>query len=172
MKVFFENQFICTKDYYREYYRYMCFKKPIIIVFDVILTICFIVSILSIMFPNLGVLDNNTAQANIATVLIILCIQIYLYINNVNLEYNRELEKNKGNCTKINILITENGLAILKNSESSTNIEFKNIDKVIKTKEYYILVTKAKLKIPLKKEGFVKGTVKEFEGFLKQEKIK
>ena len=29
MQTIFENQFICTKEYYNEYYKYICFKKPI-----------------------------------------------------------------------------------------------------------------------------------------------
>ena len=45
-------------------------------------------------------------------------------------------------------------------------IQLKNINNVIKTKNYYILITKAKLRIAIKKDGFIKGTAEKFEKFL------
>lgn len=172
MKVLFENQFIRTKDYYKEYYRGIYLKKPIILIFNIILSISFITNLLLMIFPKLGTQNSNTSLVNIATILIILCIQIYVYISNVNLEYNRELERNKGNCNEIRLLITEDGINISTNLESNVNIEFKNIGKVIKTKNYYILLTKAKLGIALKKDGFIKGTAKEFEKFLTEKNFR
>ena len=62
-------------------------------------------------------------------------------------------------------------IKILSDLDNDTNIEFKNIEKVIKTKNYYILVSKAKLGIALKKDSFIKGTANEFEKFLKQKKL-
>lgn len=171
MQTIFENQFICTKDYYKEYYKYICFKKTIMVIINIILSINFIVSILSIIFPKLVVLDVNMAEANIATVLIILCLQIYVFFRNKNLAYNRTLERNKGNPIEVKLLITEKDINIFTNSEKDINIEFANIEKAIETKNYYILVSKAKLAIALKKDGFIKGTTKEFKEFLKQKKL-
>lgn len=172
MKVLFENQYICTKNYYKEYYVGIYLKKPIIVIFNIILSISFITNLLLMLFPKLGMQDSNTSLANIATILIILCIQIYVYISNVNIEYNRELERNKGNCKKISLIIAEDGNNVLISIENNVNIEFKNISKVIKTKNYYILLTKAKLGIALKKDGFIKGTAKEFEQFIEEKKMK
>lgn len=171
MKIIFENQFICTKDYYKEFYKYICFKRPIMITINIILSINFIVSILSMIFPELIVLDANTAKANIATVLIILCLQIYVFFRNKNLAYNRALEINKGNPTEVKISITEKDITVFTNLEKNMNIEFENIEKAIETKNYYILMSKAKLAVVLKKDAFIKGTEKEFKEFLKQKRL-
>lgn len=171
MEVFFENQFICSKDYYKEYYKYTYFKKPIILALNIIICICLAVNVLCMIFPKLGIIDNYTAQTSIASVLIILCIEIYVYIRNVNLTYNRDLERNKGNTIKIKLLVTENNIKISSDLAKETRIEFENIEKVIKTKNYYILVSKAKLGIAFKKDGFIKGTAEKFEIFLKQRNI-
>lgn len=171
MQTIFENQFICTKEYYNEYYKYICFKKPIMIIINIILSINFIVSISSIIFPQLNMLEANTAETNIASVLIILCLQLYVFFRNKNLAYNRALERNKGNPMEVKILITEKDIDIFTNSKKDMNIEFANIEKTIETKNYYTLVSKAKLAIVLKKDGFIKGTTNEFKKFLKQKKL-
>lgn len=171
MKTIFKNQFIYTKDYYKEYYKYICFKKPVILIIDIIFGISFIISILSMIFPNLVVLDTNTAMSNIATVLILLCFQIYIFFRNKNLAYNRDLERNDGNPIEAKLLITEESINIVTNYEKNVNIEFANIEKVIRMKNYYILVTKAKSKITLKKDSFTIGTAKQFEQFLKKKKL-
>lgn len=171
MQTIFENQFICTKDYYKEYYKYICFKRPIMLTINIILSISLIVNILSMIFPKLVVLDANMAEANIVTVLIILCFQVYVFFRNKNLAYNRALERNKGNPMEVKLSITEKDINIFTNSEKYMNIEFTNIEKIIETKNYYILVSKAKLTIALKKDGFIKGTANEFKEFLKQKKL-
>ena len=53
MQTIFENQFTYTEDYYEEYHKYICFKRPIMLTMNVRLSINFIVSLLSIMFPQL-----------------------------------------------------------------------------------------------------------------------
>lgn len=116
-------------------------------------------------------LEANTAEANIASVLIILCLQLYVFFRNKNLAYNRALERNKGNPMEVKILITEKDIDIFTNSKKDMNIEFANIEKTIETKNYYTLVSKAKLAIVLKKDGFIKGTTNEFKKFLKQKKL-
>ena len=96
---------------------------------------------------------------------------MYIYIKNVNLAYNRDLEINNGNDIEIKLVITEDDINISNNLKKNTNIEFKNIQKVIKTKKYYILVSKANLTVALKKDSFIKGKADEFEKFLKQKKL-
>ena len=93
----FENEYICTKKYYKEYYIYSYLKKPIIIILNILLSINFITNLFFIIFPQLSNIDINTAQLYIVNVLVILCIEIYIYIKNVNLAYNKDLERNNGN---------------------------------------------------------------------------
>lgn len=171
MEIIFKNQLIYTKQYYKEYYEYICFKKPTVLIVDIIFSISFIISIISMIFPKLVIIDVNTAMANIATLLILLFFQIYLFFRNKNLAYNRDLERNNDNPIKVELLITEETVTVCTNCEKNINIEFSNIEKVVRTKNYYILVSKSKFHIPLKKDGFTKGTAKQFEQFLKQKKL-
>ncbi len=167
----FENEYICTKKYYKEYYIYSYLKKPIIIILNILLSINFITNLFFIIFPQLSNIDINTAQLYIVNVLVILCIEIYIYIKNVNLAYNKDLERNNGNDIEIKLVINEDDIKISNSLEKDINIGFKNIQKVIKTKNYFILLSKAKLGIALKKDSFIKGTVNEFEKLLKQKKL-
>lgn len=171
MEIIFKNQLIYTKQYYKEYYEYICFKKPTVLIVDIIFSISFIISIISMIFPKLVIIDINTAMANIATLLILLFFQIYLFFRNKNLAYNRDLERNNDNPIQVELLITEETVTVCANCEKNINIEFSNIEKVVRTKNYYILASKSKLHIPLKKDGFTKGTAKQFEQFLKQKKL-
>lgn len=168
METIFENEFTCTKDYYREYYRYINLKKPLTIIINIILSISLIIGVVAMTFPNLFIQDIETAMANIASVLIIWCVQIYVIFRNRNLAYSRDLEINNGKPVKMKLLITENSINIITNSETKANIELTSIERVVRTKNYYILVSKSKLGISLKKNGFIKGTMGEFEKFLKQ----
>lgn len=167
----FANKYICTKSYYKEYYKYSYFKKPIMIILNTILIISFVINVLNVIFPRLSNADSYTPKLYIANVLVILCIEMYIYIKNINLAYNRDLEINNGNDIEIKLVITEDDINISNNLKKNTNIEFKNIQKVIKTKKYYILVSKANLTVALKKDSFIKGKADEFEKFLKQKKL-
>lgn len=169
METIFENQFTHTKEYYSEYYKYIQLKSPLMLIINTILGIGFIIAILSMIFPKFIVMDIANITGNILTVLIILCIELYIFYRNKDMAYNRDLERNKGNPIEIKLLITENTINISSIIEES--IEIANIEKVIKTKNYYILISKAKLSIALKKDGFTKGTAEQFEEFLKRKKL-
>ena len=62
MEIIFKNQLIYTKQYYKEYYEYICFKKPTVLIVDIIFSISFIISIISMIFPKLVIIDVNTAM--------------------------------------------------------------------------------------------------------------
>lgn len=98
---------------------------------------------------------------------------MYTYISNKNLAYRRDLEINQGNPIEIKLLISEESINICTMSNNNTTtVEFANIEKVIKAKNYYIFITKAKLWVAVKKDAFSKGTLKQFEEFIKQKGIK
>ena len=171
METIFENQFIHTKKYYSEYYKYTYLKRPLILVINIILSITLIITILSIIFPAFFVMTIANITANILTILITWCIQIYIFYRSKNISYSRDLETNNGNPVEATLSVTNDNINISKNSAKDININLANIEKVIKTKNYYILVSKAKLGIVFKKDSFIKGTAKEFEEFLKQKRI-
>lgn len=129
MQTIFENQFTYTEDYYEEYYKYICFKRPIMLAVNIILSINFIISLLSIMFPQLNALDANMAGANITTVFIIICLQIYVYFKSKKRAYKKSLEMNEGKPRTLKILINEKDISVFLNSEKNINVEFKDMEK-------------------------------------------
>lgn len=171
MEPIFENKYICTKEYYKEYYRNINFENPIAIIIYIILGIGCIIGILSIIFPYLNILDKCEAEFNIAIALFVLYVQMFAYFRNKSLAYNRDMEINKGNPIERKIVITENESTILISTNNNISVEFKNIKKVMKTKNYYILISKSNITFTLKKDGFTKGTAEQFEKFLKQKRI-
>lgn len=171
MQTIFENQFTYTREYYDEYYKYICFRRPIMLIINTILSINFIVSVLSIIFPKLNSLNKNMAEANIATVIIIISLQIYIYFRGKKRAYKRNIEKGEGKTKTLKILINEKDINIFINSEKDVSVEFKDIEKIIETQNYYTLISKAKVIIPLKKDGFLKGSSNEFKQFLKNQKL-
>lgn len=68
------------------------------------------------------------------------------------------------------MLVNEESIDVFDRLGNKVNIEFKNINKVLKTKKYYILTTNAKVCAVFQKDSFTKGTLKEFEDFLKNKK--
>ena len=172
MKTIFENKFTYTKKYYKEYYLCSIFKRPILLFLNIIIGINLILHILAILLPNFFTLTYKEIIGYIGSDLIILCIEIGVYLDKVIITYKRDLEMNQGNPINNKVCITEGNIEILPDVGKSINIDLNNIEKIIKTKNYYIFITKARLTIALKKDSFIKGTEEEFITFLKKKKIK
>ena len=172
MKTIFENKYMCTKDYYKEYYKNFYFKKPSMIIINVILSISFVINMLCIIFPKLNGFDTDSAILNVGSILILICIEVYVYFKNLNGWYNIEQEIYKNKTIEKRILITDNEINIYTNSDKIASVELKNIERTIKTKNYYIIITKSKLGIAIKKNGFVNGTLEEFEKFVNRKRLK
>ena len=58
----FANKYICTKSYYKEYYKYSYFKKPIMIILNTILIISFVINVLNVIFPQLSNAESYTPK--------------------------------------------------------------------------------------------------------------
>lgn len=172
IEIIFENQFTCTKKYYEECYKAFCLKKPSIIILYLIFGLNLISVILDVVLFKVTQLSNYTTILNIFLDIFILSLPMYTYIRNKNLAYRRDLERNQGNPIQVKLLISEENINIFSMQNNNIIVEFVNIERVIKTKNYYIFISKAKLWNAVKIDVFSKGTLKEFEEFLKEKKFK
>lgn len=172
IEIIFENQFTCTKKYYEECYKAFCLKKPSIIILYLIFGLNLISVILDVVLFKVTQLSNYTTILNIFLDIFILSLPIYMYIRNKKLAYERDLERNQGSPIQIKLLISEESINICTMPNKNTSVEFVNIERVIKTKNYYIFISKAKLWVAVKKDSFSKGTLGQFEEFLKEKKFK
>lgn len=166
METIFENKFVYDKEFYNEYYKYIYFKRTGVRVFDIILIINLLISIISIIIPNLFEINFYRAITNIVVVLLFLLIQIGCFFENKNIRYKQDLEANNGKPIEVEFLITKERI-----SSDDINISFTNIKKIVRTKKFYFLITKQQNCIILKKDGFTKGTEHEFEKFLTVKKL-
>lgn len=166
METIFENKFVYDKEFYNEYYKYLYFKRTGVRVFDIILIINLLISIISIIIPNLFEINFYRAITNIVVVLLFLLIQIGCFFENKNIRYKQDLEANNGKPIEVEFLITKERI-----SSDDINISFTNIKKIVRTKKFYFLITKQQNCIILKKDGFTKGTEHEFEKFLTVKKL-
>lgn len=105
--------------------------------------------------------------------IILIFMQIFLYIRSVNSMYKANLKKNKGRIPiKYKVVVTQEGIiTYIENNNNSCMINFSNIKRLIKTKNYYFLVSKMHFIYPLRKESFIKGEQEEFEKFIKNKRI-
>ena len=71
------------------------------------------------------------------------------------------------------MLVTEDGIESYNTgNENKMQISYDKIKKVIKTKHYYLLKSKAKLCWAFKKDGFTTGNPEEFLSFLRNKGFK
>jgi len=83
-----------------------------------------------------------------------------------------DLELNNGKLGCYTFIITEEKIKCYgENQEVTQEIDLAKIRKVIQTKHFDILLTKAKLAIPLKKDSYRKGSSLELLRFLKTKGI-
>ena len=166
MEVIFENKCIYDKEFYNEYFKYIYFRRPGVVVFDTILGIILIISVISIINPNFFEINFYRALINIGVVLLFLLAQIGGFFENKNIRYKQDLEANNGKPIEEDILITNENII-----SENIKINFNSIKKAKETKKIFILITKQQNIIVLKKDGFTKGTAREFEEFLSGKRL-
>lgn len=172
MDSLFENQYKCTKKYFQEFYSYFYFKKPIIIVINLLLFFGFILGILSLTFSHIF-FTENLVGGYIFLPIFVWIFKIIQYKRGVKTRYNQDLERNNGEPFETKIIVTDDGIDVgYLNSKEMTHIGYSKIKKIVKTKKYYILMTEAKLCCVFKKDGFIKGTIEDFLLFLSSKGIK
>lgn len=157
----FVNQHIYTKEFYREFLSYFYFKRSYAVFYYSILAICFIFGILLVTIFDSDIL----AIYLLITPVIIFFIQILKYIRTKKLRYNQDLEINSGKPIEVKFSVTESEIEVLI-SDSKKIIPLSKIKKVIKTKNYYLLLSHSKIGFAFKKDSFIKGAQEEFLSFL------
>ena len=171
MENLFENKYIRTKEYYGEFYLYFHFKRPKLIVVNILFLLGFIAGLL-FAFSAHSVSPQSYITLIVVPVLMWI-LMIFRYTKGKKISCERELELNNGQPGESNFMVTEDGIDVYDiASESKNHINFSQIKKIIKTRNFYILLTKAKLGCVFKKDSFVKGTPDEFLAFLRAKGFK
>lgn len=155
----FENKFTITKDIIREYQMAFWFHRKQIKVLGAILSIIIVASIFLMKYFILFDIGLILFAASL----------LYVRIRNeINLEYqryqtiykNHEITAHYRFDKAITIINDING------KENETALS--TIVKLIESKHMYILLLKANIIVPIKKDAFMKGNEKDFKEFINQ----
>ena len=169
--ILFVNRFEHTREYYNEVYSYSFYRTPAAALRFLILIIgaaCMVIG-LSI----LGFLNVLTLIIVFAYVVIGCFILVLRYMKFMNLKYKQGLELSGGEPAWAELTVTDRGIEVFnEGSEKTVSISFERIKSFGKTKNYYILITEAKIYWTFKKDGFVKGRTDDFLSFLRGKGIK
>ena len=85
-----------------------------------------------------------------------------------NIQYQRALELNNGKLPTVKMTVSKDGIDVFHpNTGANSHITYASIKKMIKTKNYFVLITTAKLGISFKKDSFTKGSAEEFLVFFR-----
>lgn len=172
MDTLFENQYTHSKQYYKEFYSYFYFKKPLSVAALTFFSLLFVFSIVSFVF-SFRFVSNGVAVIYIFMSALVWLIRLLQYRRAVNSRYKQELEMGDGKPFEVILIVTEDGIDACQVSTGNKNhIDFSKIKKTFHTKNYYILMTSAKLCCTFKKDGFVKGDLQAFRSFLKAKGLK
>ena len=165
MEILFENKYVKNREWAKDVFGYINFRRPFVIVFDIYFFLCIVLGIVDII-----------ANKNINIYLFILPVvwiflQVFIYIKNVNITLKRDFEMH-GKPIEVTVIVTDENITTLQSTGSELHLNYTDVKKAFQTKEYIYLQTKTKLLCSFKKDGFTIGKEVEFLKFLKDKGIK
>ncbi len=165
MEILFENKYTRDREWSREIFRYFYFKRPLMILFDIIF----------VLYLVFGVYSSITSK-NVAWGLIIIPIAwflfvVFYYVINRDVHFKRDLEMH-GKAVEVTATVTDEMISHSQSTGSELYLDYSNIKKAVQTKEYIFLITKTKLIYSFKKDSFTLGSADELLAFLKNKGVK
>ena len=166
METLFENSYIRSTKIAKDFYRYICFKRPFILTFDILIGLSFIVNIISL-------LAGYTATYSVLVLApIFYLFQIIQYLRAVKTMIKRDNELANGTAINVNTIVTSESIKCTSSSGSVNEIPLSKFKKVIKTKRLILVRSESKLIYIFPKDSFTKGSSDEFITFLNAKEIR
>lgn len=164
----FANKYIRDKGTAKEIYRYWFFKQPIIILVYVMFGLWTISYILGSIIDPWFAFDNSYTL-----VIIIFCcfLMVLSYMSQVRMMVKRDEEMAGGRELLCETVVTDTKITTMSLGNENT-LGFDGIRYAFITKEYIVLVTKARRVFIFKKDSFTIGDTESFVAFLKLKGIK
>ncbi len=173
METLFENKYTKDKTSVREYLNYFYWKKPILLMLNILFALLFVFTIVSIFLPAIFPYNNDLKALYIVLPLFIWTVNITRYFKALKLSVMRDREINNGNPIDMHYIVSDDKVEVhCESIETKNSVSIFQVKKVVKTKNFIILVTEAKLSFVLKKDSFIKGTPEELIEFLKSKGLK
>ncbi len=165
MEILFENKYVKNREWAKDVFGYINFRRPLIIVFDIYFFLCIILGIVDI------IVDKNINVYLFILPIVWMFLQVFIYIKNVNITLKRDLEMH-GKPVEITVTITDENITTVQSTGSEIHLNYADVKKAFQTKKYIYLQTKASLLCSFKKAGFSIGNEEDFLKFLRNKGIK
>lgn len=165
MEILFENNYTRNKEWAKDCHGYICFRRPTMIVFQIICILYFIIGILDSIFTK------SVCWQYISLALIFYPLIVFVYIRNVNTEIKRDLEIH-GKAIEVTLAVTEDIIKQSSSTGAELQLNYNDIKRVVQTKKYIYLLSKTNTIYSFKKDSFSVGSTNEFLLFLKNKGIK
>ena len=182
-KILFENQHKHSEQMYKEFAFHRFFKGStgiffvVLSVLFVLLSVLFLVGFLYSLYST-GVVYQDSLVCSILSLPVVVVWWLVLfaaYKGNTKFLCKQDLERNGGAYSEVKYTAYENEVTLeYINSEykNRTAITYESIKKVMQTKNYCFLISKAELVYAFKKDSFTLGTYEEFLIFLRSKGLK
>ena len=172
MQPYFENHYVRNEAFFSELYSYMLFRRPVRIVAYSLLLLIFIIDLLAMIFSRM-IWSFETSFFFALFIPLLFIMQIVRFNQSKKMRYQQDLEQNHGVPIESIVMLTENGVYFYKrDSKEPIFIDRCWITGVIETRNYYFLITRAKLHCGFRKDSFVRGTPDGFLQFLRATGLK
>ena len=160
-EVLFENTHVRDRDFFKEFYFFAFFKRPLMIAVYVLMAIYFVASILLIVFW-----DQSEWFGIIVPTVYLLWNFLFYKLSVKNATRRQEENENDGQIV-YTTRIAGDRLRCQTSHGADFGLELTKIKRVVCTKNYLLLHTQANQMYPFLKNAFTKGTYEDFCEFLR-----
>ncbi len=166
MDVLFENRYTRDKQWAKDFYGYIFFRRPIMMFFNIMCAISLAVNIF------LVIVSDPLEDLSVLFILIFYFLILFVrYFKGVNLEMKRSAEM-YGGPVLVELFVKDEKISTKTSTGSEVDMLFQNVKKAINTKNYIYLQTQTKLLLCLKKDSFTVGSCEDFIEFLRNKGFK
>lgn len=165
MEILFENKYVKNREWAKDVFGYINFRRPLIIVFDIYFFLCIVLGVVDI------IADKNINVYLFMLPAVWVFLQVFIYIKNVNITLKRDFEMH-GKPIEVTVIVTDENITTLQSTGSEVHLNYTDVKKAFQTKKYIYLQTKANLLCSFNKDGFSIGNEEDFSNFLKNKGIK
>ena len=161
----FKANFIFTKDYIKNLCSYLYFFRPYRLTFNIILLLCFMLSVYMHFVQHVNVIFN------LWFIPLFFAYEIYAYFRGISLymKRNKETHSDGSNST---YEFFDDHFKFTTSIGANYTVEYSNIVKVVNTKKLVVLISKAKMAYWFPIDSLDNSDLDSFKSFLKEKGIK
>ena len=164
MEILFENKYVRNLEWARQSYRYVCFRRPILI-------FCYIYLFAALLWGLYKSIFNGYINILIIVIPILFAVVFWMYKRSVKITLQRDIETFGKPC-EVTVTVTDEAIMQTGSFGGNYCLKFYDIKKAVRTKNYIYIITNAKLMYTFKNDGFTVGDKDRFLDFLRMKGVK